>query len=398
MSEYLLFNGSTWGSVINGTTEYFAQVGTNQDLTTEAWAQHRVTDSYTLDQFHIFVVFNSISDGSTVAHQRIDGVNGNQAVTIAASLVGLFGDTTNNDAVVDTDLVNNSVAAGGSTGLIFGRWMSHVLDGDQMPYMGADGSQGRGTSSTGYHVLSGDINADSETNHNSVIRVDTTFTDLGCFITVNGVSDPTTVKLRVDGADGNQLACVLACQVGRFEDTTNNDAVLADSDVVYEMAVGMGSHTDTSVVLKTNYVNGESTTQRLITAGGGGQGVLSANTVEFATAEGPLNIHSTESETRSEIRSTQTFDQLKSQCRGFGLDVTAFVAVNINGTVSSMSVTITATGIFTNTTDSESVVSGDDVGYTFDSTASSSGTSQYDRAAFNAGEPTDEVLAYGFWF
>ncbi len=398
MPEFLIYTGETLGFITNGTTHFVPQVGySNPPFTnTEAHHQQRATDSYTMDQMFIFLISNGISDGSTIFVQRVNGADGNQTISVPASTSGTFSDTTNNDSIVANDLLNHCITAGGTTGSILARWMSHVIDGDQAPHQ-ASGLDSKGTSADTFLIVSGALNADNEAGMEITVREATTFDGLDVFVTVNGISDPSTIKFRVDGSDGNQVATITASTTGRFQDTTNNDVVLVDSNVAYRYETGMGSHTDTSVTIVMVCCNGAGT-KRFINNGGEQQVQQSANTVRYSAPEGRLSTNTIELEFRAEIRATQTIDHLRVQCKGFSLDVNGSVSVNINGTASSLTVTVTATGHFTDTSNNESVVSGDDLGYVVDSTASSTGNFFFDKATMNAGSPTDEVLAYGFWF
>ncbi len=397
MPEFLLQNGESSG-IFDGTTEFAPQVAFNPSLPfdTEGHTQCRATDAYTIDQLHVFVTGNSLNVSATFV-QRIDGVNGNQTITVTATSTGLFGDTTNNDSISDDELINFQISAPLGSGSIGYSTITTILDGNQFPYMCTRGSSGWGPNNTFFLALNGELSADIEGLREIPIRADTTFDGCGGFCTVNGVSDPSVLQLRIDQSDGNQSATIPASTTGRFDDTTNNDIVLADSDVVYEFNVGMGSHNDTFITIVTLYCSGAGLS-RILNCGGNGRDQLPGGQTNYTLPEGNLGPSATEANKRGEIRSTQTLDNLRLQCQDFDLDVNSVVSVNINGTASSITVTITGTGDFTDTTNNEAVESGDDLGVVYDGSASSSGNMGFSMQSINSFPPSAEVLAYGFWF
>ena len=163
-------------------------------------------------------------------------------------------------------------------------------------------------------------------------------------------------------------------------------------------ATGMGSHNDTSIQITTMYCSGAGLA-RILNCGGNGRVQLTAALIRWTLPEGNLAPSATEADKRSEIRSTQTLDNLRLQCQDFSLTPsTAAVSVNLNATVSSITLTISATGIFTDTTNNEAVVSGDDLGCEYDTSGNVGGTIGFDMQSINSFPPSAEVLAYGFWF
>ena len=78
-------------------------------------------------------------------------------------------------------------------------------------------------------------------------RVGITLSFLTVYVGVNTVSADSTLKMRVNGAYGNQTITIPASSVGYFHDTTNSDIVDADDEIDYELITGA---TGTSMTIR----------------------------------------------------------------------------------------------------------------------------------------------------
>lgn len=80
----------------------------------EADAQTAFSNACTLSRQTIHISTNTTDEATTV-RTRVNGVDGNQVITIAASITGVFQDLVNTDAILSADLSNFEIDTTAST-------------------------------------------------------------------------------------------------------------------------------------------------------------------------------------------------------------------------------------------------------------------------------------------
>jgi hypothetical protein len=68
-----------------------------------------------------------------------------------------------------------------------------------------------------------------------------TLSKLGIFISSNTIANTSTWRLRKNQANGNQSVTITASGTGYFEDSTNQDSVVAGDEVCYQLVTGAGT-------------------------------------------------------------------------------------------------------------------------------------------------------------
>lgn len=171
-----------------------------------------------------------------------------------------------------------------------------------------------------------------------------------------------TVRSRINGANGSQVASITASTTGEFEDITNSDAVAATDEVNASLVTGAGG-TVFSYRIVSIILNPTSGTSTLYYAGSGAS-LSTAGSTLYSNIVGSIETHNaTEASVQQSFRTAGTlnnfFVNVRTNTRS---DATTYrVRVNAGNGNQSVSVNAAATGIHEDTTNSEAIVSGDEV-------------------------------------
>lgn len=231
MADFLIAATKMDGKAINdGLTRYlpaFAVIDAND---TEARAQSLARDSYTLKNMLVKVITNTLTNTATIV-SRINGGNGNQTVSIGAAATGTFEDTVNSDSLSSGNLFNSRIVApAGGTSIILSA-ISYILSGSTCIVGSFGGSYAGGT--TNYIPICGEGTLGSaEAIVKYIIRTNMTLSNMRVYVS----SNPTyaaSVRLRVNGINGNQVVSIGAGATGAFEDAANTDDISAGDYVDY---------------------------------------------------------------------------------------------------------------------------------------------------------------------
>ena len=254
----IIFDATT-----NTTTQYGATFafGTGDDLTnyrSVPGSQARSTANEANDQVQVktagvwsnlFVNLhtNNISSNATVL-SRIDGVDGNQTLTVTSSTTGIFEDTTHSDTVAaDAKLVYKLTTAGNSgsrTGFFGSAYTTTGNTGEMMGTLNINHTLG--PNNTYYNPIGG-TGSDNATESRAQNLAKYAFTGklLRVRVGANSISATSHYRLRIAGANGNQDVSISSSSTGFFSDTSGSDAIVIDNLIDYAMTAG-GSGTSIS--------------------------------------------------------------------------------------------------------------------------------------------------------
>lgn len=199
---------------------------------TEAIAQVKVYGNYTWSGASIHIRTNSNAAASTLRSRNNAG-NGNQIVSIAAWGTGLFQDTTHSDSLVNGDLVDWSMTPGGVAGLKI-CFVACLMDGSPIQLS----FHGKVLTNSYYTAIggSGEMSA-TESNHQYTVRLSSTLSKMRVYISANDRDGTTTVRLRKNAGNGNEVISILAGTTGSFEDAVNTDAVVSGNIIDHSFAL-----------------------------------------------------------------------------------------------------------------------------------------------------------------
>lgn len=247
MAKVPLLSQTPANSIAASTTQTFVVangLGTGGAPTVEASQQITYRKSGVISNIWIKILTNDRA--ASTFRSRINGANGAQVVSITGSTTGDFEDTVNTDTVVPGDEVNASLVtgAGGST-FTFGARDTLFLatrDTTTILFCGS-GNVLNVASSTTFGQLVGIYGAgnatEAYTQHS--FRNGGVLSDFAVGIRTNDRSDTSTTRIRVNGANGNQVVSIPAATTGVIEDNVNTDTIASGDEVDTSTVLGAGT-------------------------------------------------------------------------------------------------------------------------------------------------------------
>lgn len=347
------------GSLANGST-------------TESRISEEVRLAGTLSRLSARVVANSLSTAATTIRSRIDSANGNQVLSISAGATGYFADTSNTDAVVDGNNINMSLAvAAGGTGTIelSGLVMNFSATTNHATLLGSQSGSGasfNGASTTEFVALSGLLtdSISTEANVQNQIDIAGTLSKGQVIILSNGRSSTTTFRTRINGANGNISMAVTAGGTGTFEDTSNTDTIAANDLVNISASMGTGTGNCNATLVTVGFVNSTNAKANVFASTTTGLSRTASATTHFLPIIGRIGVTSetVEASCKLDIGFTATASNLKIFVSANTYTGAATYKSRKNGADGSQSVSITAggTGVFEDTSNSDSLSATDD--------------------------------------
>ncbi len=393
MPDYLIATASGAGTYQDdNTTRYMAPVGHPRiDVSTEAWCQMVARDSYTLSQLYVRVFSNSITT-TVVVRSRKNGADGNQIISIPSTTTGTFTDTENTDSLVDGDLFCTESYAPNAIGtltIVF-TIFSYILStlANTTPILGASGNAILYAGFTEYLTIVGYAQSDlaaPEWHAYYKFRVAAVLSNLRVYISANAITADSTIKTRIDAADGNQTLTILASTTGAFEDAVNTDNIAVGQDVNCQFVGGAGA-TD----LTLRYIEMKSNSNgRQVAAAAVHTIAFNPGLTRYVAIEGhPDFITPTEAKVQVTARSSFTAKNVYVNILQNSVDGTSIYKLRKNGADSTLSVSIPAgtTGQFEDLVHTEDYIATDLVNWLVQS-GGSSGTIILGCSGFELAQP-----------
>jgi hypothetical protein len=210
----------------SSSTYYYSHVGRGL---TEADFQFK-SPAGTYDNLGLAVYYQT--GGGTRTHRfRINGANGNQV--ISATGTGWYEDATNSDSVSEGDLVNIMRTVPDASEWRIQHLSVHFTPTSNRAYN--IGTYGINLSSNSTRYLGvgyggSFVSSTTESYKQHIVKeYKQRLTNLRVVCSVNTVTtSPSTIKSRVNGADGNLSISIPASTTGTYEDTSNKDILEID--------------------------------------------------------------------------------------------------------------------------------------------------------------------------
>ena len=223
----------------NNASVYSPIAGATYDRTTESDVEIPMSVAGSISNLHCGINANARTSTTTFV-SRINGATGNQTISVGSGATGGFEDTTNSDTVSASDLVNVMFTTGAgssetldtqTTGLVF-----TPTDTSGFAFF-AHGFYS--ASSTEFFHIAGDCDDHpSESTRDFYASFDFTWSDFTVNVTSNAATSTTTVRSRINAANGNQSVAYTSGQTGVKTDSSNTDSVV-DGDALSGQATGM---------------------------------------------------------------------------------------------------------------------------------------------------------------
>ncbi|KKL71132.1 hypothetical protein LCGC14_2097990, partial [marine sediment metagenome] len=333
-------------------TQIFAAFGGDYQHATEANTQQEVRDSYTGSNLRAYIL---AFDGGAELRLRTNTADDTQVLTITGT--GEFEDTSNTDNLVSGDLIClDEQETGGMHGNNFtlGSFQMTLDAASNVPPLFRAGLSGEG-----FQFIQGPVRLIlGEADAEYTMRATRTLRDLRVFVTSHSTNGATT--LRKNRADGSLTVSVTG--TGEFTDFVNTDSFVAGDEA--DLQRSSGSFTLSILSLEANTSSG------IIHTWAG----IGTPTSWFMPGGGTET--TTEVEAEVEAEDTTIIQNLFVNCT---LNVeTRTIRTRKNQTNGTVSVNVTGTGIFEDTTNSDSLAAEDD--FTIQQDSGSSGSNTYNVA------------------
>ena len=348
-------------------TQYYPATngGSGSALTNEALLQIRYAVAGTFSNLQWYVESNSLS-GVATSRLRKNGANVNLSISVTAGTTGFFEDAINTDTISANDFMSISRVAPAGSGT--STWGSGGLTynastDNYLRCMNAYVSFAL-ASSTVYLCISGGGGASStESDAQATIRSSFTCQNFSVYSGANSRPNTTTFRTRKNGANGNMSVSVPSSTAGLFEDNTNTDSIANTDTYNYSITTGAGTATLSALVsvalintsLKSTIINSNTVS-----------GVAVNQNVTTNIAFGGTTIANTTEATRSfRTGGDFTLSNFMIIVSANTTNVTTSVrprkaSANINQVIS---VTSSATGLFEDNTNTDSIVATDKMNY-----------------------------------
>lgn len=356
--------------------------------TAEAEAQFMCRDTYTLKELFVLVIANTITNGSTVRSRvNIQGggnQNGAQSVSIPASTTGTFQDTANSDSLSDGDLFASQIVTPNAGTSITITIISYILQtaSNNSPIIGCNPVKSISSGATYFQPIAGE-RGDAEARTQYTFRVAATLSNFRIVVGANTfTTNGSTARVRIGGQNGNQVISIPAGTTGALEDTTNTDAIAVGQLVNYTLVAG--TQAGKSLQLSSASIKSAATGRQTACASGGtatlayGQTVyltLEGHSQSFATTEANVQCL-----TRLAFVAKNFFVNVPTNSVNNGSTFRTRKNGNTNGNL-TVSVPASTTGVFEDTTNSDSILVTDSYNYQV-ITGGTSGTMQICAVGF----------------
>lgn len=372
MARAILGAGRGSNSTTSGTGDYYTGWGGTAYLQNgltggSSGLTSIVRAAGTIRNLRVRVSSNTHTGSSTV-RSRVNGSDANLSISIPASTTGSFTDTSNSDSVSSGDVVGVHIATA-STGSAQFTAIAAVFDSTSAHgFLGLYGGPGFSGGTT-YRLTVGSgtllANSTAETQWQRSAVAAYTLANLRFYVVSNSANNSATARLRKGGANGNQVITIPSATTGAFEDTDNSDSIAAGDLVNFNLVTTSISSGSFAAISLQARVTPATADQAIVAAGAGATSWATGNTQTVYVAPwggfGSTAAYGTESVTQFPVPADGTAAKLTVRCYANGGTKSLTVTSRKNGSAGAMSVTVTAgtTGVFADTTNSDSLVAGD---------------------------------------
>lgn len=276
-------------SCVASVTRYWPIGGTLHAQAIVQYQRYLVRDSYTWANLWCRVKTNTAVNAVDL-QSYIGAGAGNQAISIPAGTTGTFHDAVNSDALVSGNLIcwrTVNPGAGAASLTIIGCTLATAVN--TTPILMNTGSYNFPDSSTRYTGLMGRLSSHAwdEARTQYTFRAASTLSNMSFYVSANTLDGTVTVRVRVNGGNGNQVIVVGAGTSGLFEDAVNTDAISIGDEVNYQ-AVALG--TAGTAMFRTFGIRSNSLGRQVVNANPN-CGTIIQGLTRYLGAEGDASIH-----------------------------------------------------------------------------------------------------------
>lgn len=353
-----------------GATEYWQLATTYlRKRTTEAHCQIPYSSATgTLSKLYVRVTANSTTADSTIVLRK-NGSDGNLVITVPAGTTGTFEDTTHTDTVSSGDLVNVESISGG-TGTLSISLISAIYSavGTTVTRLATEDATFSSASVTRFYPISGEVSpggGGTESQFESTIKKAGIMKNLAVYVSDNARTTDITIRTRKNRANAGPSVTITPAATGLFQDTSTAVSVAVDDEIDYQVTSGTGTEILTFQYISMEYETADR--QGFVNAGAGTNQAIVIGLTHFYPLSGITGTNSTatESTVKQTARVPMKLSNLSINVDANTITANTTIVTRINGADGNNTVTIGsgATGIFTDTTHTDTVASSDEIDY-----------------------------------
>lgn len=353
------------GTIAASTTRYACiGYGISAIQTNESEHQRYVRTAGTFSCAQIVIATNDRA--ASTATLRVNGADSTLVIAITGSATGRFEDLTHSVTVASGDLLAMKITtgAGGSTfshrsiGVLFA-----ATSGVAVTLWGVTSGNTLSTASTSVFapVVGQGTEATTEADVQARLQVAGTWRHLSVNVRTNTRPDATTIRNRINGANGSMAISVTASGTGWFHDASSTDALAVTNKVCVAVTLGAGAGSFRLWSVTTEYET--SGTGCCGSSGGTATNACAASATQYCGLGGFSGIDTTEGNVKQ--RAEVAFTARKLQCyvvtNGVTADSTFRLRKNSTNTALVATITGLATGWFDDLSSTESITATDDL-------------------------------------
>ena len=363
------FAGASYGLNANpGSVTYYGNFGNSagaalgaDSVEADVELVHRGPNA-TLKNLRVVVTTNARGSNSSVTTRK-NNADTAQVATITASTTGTFSDLSNTVSVTAGDKLAYKLVIGGASGNFAAPsiTVNRESSGQAATFWSAIGS-GSTTNggSTRYWGLAGAIGTPgaTESQFQSYAPAGGTLSNLRAYVTAARATN-TTLKTRINGADGAQSVTLTASTTGAFEDTTNTDSISSGALICAATVTGTG--TDTLTISNVSVLYTTTTAGVSALGAGAASTTLTSGVTGFYSPLGHMRGFTTENQAQQIAPFAGTASRMAVIVSANASTATTTMVLRKNGADTAVTFAIgsSATGTFADTTNSVSVSTGD---------------------------------------
>lgn len=241
------------GDISSASVTTYAAIGGFSGVTgtVEADKQLRMKTAGTAKNLKVITGTNNRTT-NTVFRSRVNGANGAQTFTIAGGTTGFFDDSSNTDTLAVDDLLNISITTGTGTEILdciyAGMDLETTNNGEQL-LSSSNAGLTVTTGLTRFIILTGRMDANTtELDTRAEVNVSCLLSKLAAYVSANTIVEDSTLRLRKNGANANQVVPLTGLTTGYFEDGVNTDSFVETDEGNYSLVTGA---TGTNIVIQS---------------------------------------------------------------------------------------------------------------------------------------------------
>lgn len=359
------FNVTTYFSLSNSTAS-----------TTELNRQIKLRAAGVSSKLDVYISANTIATSATTVRTRINTANGGQSVSIGAGLTGFFSDASGTDTIAAGDNFCYQFVTPNTSGSITLRACSVLFAATTntvSQFATTDTAAFATASVDRWNGLNGGntISANAESRSQAKIYLAGALKHLFVIVTTNARGTASTLKSRLNTANGSLTLSITAGITGQFEDSSNSDTLAVNDLICTDILTGTGGGNLVFGLIGTQF---ESTAYVGLVVRSGTGNTINAGATQYTSISG-LGFSATEADVIKRPMVASVWSHLSVNIGANTIVAGSTLQSRINAGNGNQSISITGltTGQFTDAVNSDSVAATDQLAGMF--TGGAGGTS-----------------------